>query len=165
MSYTSTASATHTYSTVDIENVVRRFSADIKMIAQSSGAITEATAATYVHDVELLAKNEYLREVDITLLDGTKEVKAANYIVNNESGELTTSRPGGVLWPKVDNPDFRIVLFYTSKYTAAAKESFRSKLKIGWTPTNVDTSHSTLTSSGGRDYVSNGFGMQRKDFT
>ena len=39
-----------------------------------------------------------------------------------------------------------------------------AKLKIGWTPTNADTSHSGLAASGGRDYASNSFGMQRKDW-
>ena len=40
----------------------------------------------------------------------------------------------------------------------------KGRLKIGWVPTNADTSHTTLARSGGRDYASNGFGMQRKDF-
>ena len=31
--------------------------------------------------------------------------------------------------------------------------------------TSEDTSHSTLTPAGGRDYASNSFGMQRKDWT
>ena len=38
------------------------------MIAQSSGAITEACAHDYAHDVELLAKEGYLKSVDLTLL-------------------------------------------------------------------------------------------------
>jgi hypothetical protein len=46
----------------------------------------------------------------------------------------------------------------------AAKEQMRGRLKINWTPTSIDTSHSTLKASGGRDYTSNAFGMQRKDF-
>ena len=39
------------------------------------------------------------------------------------------------------------------------------KLKINWVPSTVDLSHSTLTSNANRDYVSNGYGMQRKDFS
>ena len=77
---------------------------------------------------------------------------------------LTSSRPGGVLWPKVAGPYLRIILGYTSAYTAAAKEAIKSKLKINWSPTDVDTSHSSLKSAGGRDYVSNAYGMQRKDW-
>lgn len=164
MSRTATASATHTYTTVDIEKVARRFSADIVMIAQSSAAITEAKAHEYAHDVELLAKNGYLKKVDITLLSGTTEVRAAQYVVSTAAGDLTMSRPGGVLWPRVVSPDFRIVLFYTDDYTLEARQGLSGKLKIGWTPTSADTSHSTLSGSGGRDYASNGWGMQRKDF-
>jgi hypothetical protein len=38
------------------------------------------------------------------------------------------------------------------------------KLKINWGPTSDDTSHVMLKSAGNRDYASNAFGMQRKDF-
>jgi hypothetical protein len=75
------------------------------------------------------------------------------------------SRPGGVLWPRLPNADLRIVLHHNDAYDAAAKEKMRNKLNLSWVPTNVDTSHSTLDSSAGRDYVSNGYGMQRKDFS
>ena len=45
----------------DIETVVRRFKADLVMIAQSTGAFTEAKARDYAHDVEVLAKEGYLK--------------------------------------------------------------------------------------------------------
>ena len=50
-------------------------------------------------------------------------------------------------------------------YDNAAKEKMSPKLKINWVPSTVDLSHSTLTSNANRDYVSNGYGMQRKDFS
>ena len=74
------------------------------------------------------------------------------------------SRPGGVLWPRVAAPYFRIVLSYTNAYTDAARERMRGRLKIPWVPTSADTSHSGLKLSGGRDYASNGWGLQRKDY-
>jgi hypothetical protein len=40
----------------------------------------------------------------------------------------------------------------------------KSKLRINWTPTDANTSHSSLTRSGGRSYASNGWGMQRRDY-
>jgi hypothetical protein len=52
MSYAVTA--TNTYTTLDVETVVRRFTADLVMIAQSSGAMTETEARNYAHDVEAL---------------------------------------------------------------------------------------------------------------
>jgi hypothetical protein len=61
-------------------------------------------------------------------------------------------------------PYLRMVLGYSSTYTATAKEAFKEQLKINWSPTNADTSHSALNSAGGRDYASNAYGMQRRDW-
>jgi len=149
MSHTATAS--HTYSVADVEVVLRRFTADIVMIASSSGAITEEKARTYAHDAEVLAKAGYLSKVDLTLFNGGVEVRAVTYEVNTSSGALSTSRPGGVMWPRVQNPDFRIVLSYTADYTPIAREQMKAKLKIGWVPSTADTSHSSLATGGGRD--------------
>ena len=159
-----TATATATYTTTDIEKVVRRVTTDLVMIADSSGAITADKARDYGHDIELLAKNGYLKKVDVTLLSAGVEKRAVRYEVNTVSGSLTSSRPGGVLWPKVASPYLRLVLSYTSAYDDAARGKMASKLKIGWSPTDADTSHSGLAASGGRDYASNSFGMQRKDW-
>src|ERR1051326_3484910 len=144
MTYAVTASETETYSVADVETVMRRFTADIVMIATSSAAITEAKAREYAHDAELLAKEGYLAAVDLTLFSAGVEVRASRYEVNTASGELTTSRPGGVLWPRLENAQFRIVLYYTDDYTDAARERIGGKLMIGWPPTNADRSHSTL---------------------
>jgi hypothetical protein len=167
VSYSETYSDTYsdTYSVVDVEVVMRRVSADLVMIASSSRAITEIEAVNYAHDIELLAKRGFLKYVDVTLMNGASELKALRYEVNTESGALTTSRPGGVMWPRMDGAKLRIVLRYTDEYTAAEKEKMRPKLRINWTPTNVDTSHSSLSQSANRDYVSNAFGMRRKDFS
>ncbi|MEX0619124.1 MAG: hypothetical protein WDZ76_00505 [Pseudohongiellaceae bacterium] len=159
-----TYSATESYTTADVEVVMRRVTADFVMIASSTGAITEERARNWAHDVELLAKKGYLNAVDITLLSNGVEQKATCYTVNPESGELTMSRPGGVLWPKVQNPDLRIVLSYTNSYDSSAREDMRNKLRISWRPTLVDTSHSSLKFNANRSYTSNGYGMQRKDF-
>lgn len=162
MSQTRTASAT--YTTTDIENVVRRMRADLAMIADSTGAWTAQQAADYAYDIEVLAKAGYLAWVDITLLQSGIELKAVRFNVDTDAGALTTSRPGGVLWPRVSGANLRIVISYTDAYTSEAQEATRKKLKIGWTTSYDDTSHSRLNSSGGRNYVSNAYGMQRKDW-
>jgi hypothetical protein len=159
-----TATATATYTTTDIEKVVRRVTTDLVMIADSSGAITADMARDYGHDIELFAKKGYLKKVDVTLLSGITEVRAVRYDVNIASGSLTSNRPGGVLWPRVSSPYLRIVLFHTDDYTDAARQAMSGRLKIGWSPTNADTSHGGLTASGSRDYVSNSYGMQRRDW-
>lgn len=164
MSYTVADTYTYSYTITNIETVVRRFTADIVMIAQSSGAITEATARDYAHDIEALAKGGYLKKVDITLFSGSTEVRATQYVVSTSAGDLTMSRPGGVMWPRVAAPYLRIVLTHTEAYGTAATEAMKGKLRMGWTPTDADTRHSGLIQTGGRNYVSNGWGMRRKDY-
>jgi hypothetical protein len=164
---TSAYSVTNTYTSADIENVLRRFTADIVMIAQATGAITEAKAREYAADVELLAKKGYLATVDLTLLSGGSsgvEKRAVKYTVNTAAGDLTSSRPGGIMWPKVNDPHLRIVLHYSSSYTETARAALKPKLNISWSPTDADTTHRFLTESGGRDYASNAWSMQRKDY-
>lgn len=164
MSYPTSESVSYSWTTADIGTVVNRFRADILMIAQSSVAITEALALEYAHDVEVLAKEGYLESVDLTLFSKGAEVRAVRYDVETEAGDLTMSRPGGVRWPKVTNPEFRIILTYNSTFTTVAEQKVKVKLKRVWKTSNYDTSHSTLSSLSGRDYVSNGWGMRRKDF-
>ena len=166
-SLTQTRSNTDTYTSTNIANAVRRMDADLRMIAQSTGAITEAKARDYAHDIEALAQAGYLRSVDLTLLTGGAygtEVAAVTYVVNVAAGGLTTSLPGGVLWPVVASPYLRIVLSYTGAYDQTARGRMASRLKIGWSPTDADTRHLALSRSGGRDYVSGGYGLQRSDF-
>lgn len=162
MSQTRTASAT--YTVADIENVVRRTKADLIMIGDSTGAWTPSEAANYAHDIEVLAKGGYLAWIDITLIYKGFEMKAVRFEVDTNAGSLTTSRPGGVLWPRLSGASLRLIVGYTDAYTAAVRESTKSKLKLGWGPSNADTSHTNLNSSGVRSYVSNAYGMQRKDW-
>lgn len=161
----STATSSYTYTTTDVEKVVRRLRADLTMIAQNTGAISENEAREYAEDIEALAKRGFLKKVDLTLLSDGKEVKAAVYTVNDQGGDLTAAAPGGVTWPRVNAPYLRIVLSHTPAYTAQEKEAMRPRLNINWTPTSVDLSHSNLTAVGGRDYMSNGWAMQRKDYS
>ena len=161
MSYSATE--TYSWTNVDVQKVVRRFRADVMMIAQSTGAITEDDAGKWAHDVEFLAKKNYLNRVDLTLFSGATEVCAANYSVDT-SGNLGMNRPGGVEWPRVPYGRLRIIISYTPEYDAAAKYATRQSLLLSWTDTSEDISHSTLKAQGGREYSSNGWGFERTDF-
>ena len=161
----STYTSTSTYSVVDVENVVRRFAADIVMAANSTGAMTEATARNYARDIEALAKGGYLQAVDLTLLKFGLELRAVRYDVTTDAGGLSSSRPGGMLWPREPSGNLRVVVWYTSAYDDAAREKMKGKLEVSWGPSSDDTSHSGLRQQNSRDYASGGFGMQRKDFT
>lgn len=157
--------SSYTYTESDIEAVLRLFTADIVMIAQSSGALTESKARHYAHDVEALAKKGYLAWVDLTLFSNGAEVEATRYTVNTSGNDLVSSRPGGVMWPRVSNPFFQIILSYTSAYDSSAREAMRPHLLIPWGPTSADTNHSSLKASGGRDYSSNGWSLQRQNYS
>ncbi|GAB2930852.1 HORMA-1 domain-containing protein [Hafnia psychrotolerans] len=161
MSYSSTE--TSTYTTTDVEAVMRRTTADLVMIAASTGAITETRAREWAHDIELLAKNGYLNYVDLTLMSNGVEQRATRFYVN-DSGGLANERPGDARWPKIQGAHLRIVLTYLSTYDQAAKQRLTSKMNISWSPCSDDISHSGLTQKAGREYSSNGYGMQRKDY-
>jgi hypothetical protein len=164
MTQTRTASATATYTILDIEKVVRRVKADLVMIADSTGGWTSDETLRYAQDIELLAKGGYLKYVDVTLLSDGVEQKAVRFDVDTEAGGLTSSRPGGVLWPRVAAAELRIVIGYTDDYTTAAREAMKPKLKVNWKASTADTSHSSLNRAGGRDYASNAYGMPRRDW-
>lgn len=155
---------TYTYSVADVETAFRRFSADIFMIADSTCAISREEAANYAHDAEYLAKQGFLIHVDVTLFSAGVEQKAARYIINESAGSLTSSRPGGVMWPQMPSPVLRVIFKPTPAFDAAKRAAHQPKLKISWEPTSADTSHSKLSQSGGRNYVSNAYGIQRQDF-
>lgn len=162
-SYSSTT--TNTYTVADVEKVVRSIKADLIMIAGSTKAMTIEKAEDYAHDIELLAKNNYLAKVDVTLVSALKlEINAAIYEFQNEDA-FGTGRPGGVMWPYTSDGRIRIILSYTEKYRMEKENANKLSLKINWQPSYVDTSHSHLTSSGSRGYSSNGFGANRSDFS
>lgn len=162
---TQSATVSATFTVTDIEKVVRRVKADFLMIAESTGGWTVTEAQNYVHDIELLTKEGYLSYADLTLLSDGAEVKASRFNVNEDASGLTGARPGDAMWPKVSNPKLRLVLGHTTAYTDDAKKRLAPKLKIGWTASYEDISHAKLTSSGQRDYVSNSYGIQRKDWS
>jgi Bacterial HORMA domain family 1 len=81
MSATYTSSASHTYTVADVENVVRNFRADLRMMAESSGTRTREDVDNYADDIGYFAKKKYIRYVDVTLLDGVEEIRAVRYLV------------------------------------------------------------------------------------
>lgn len=167
MTYATTG--TQTYTALDVEAVFRSFKADLRMIAASTSALTAAKAEDYCYDAEYLAKKGYLASVDVTLMDRSgEEVRAAHYTVNTTAGDLTSTRPGGVLWPKTLDGSLRVLLFYTHewyKLTDDGRAHISVPLKINWGPSSADYSHSTLKLGGGRAFASSVYGLERKDFS
>lgn len=161
----STYSSTSTYTVADIEKVMRSVKADLIIIATTTKAMTETDAANYANDIEVLAKKNHLEYADVTLMDGSSEVRAIKYEFQTE-GATGSERPGGVTWPlipKDQGGSIRIHLRYTASSTAEKRAEL--PLKISWVPSSTDTSHKDLNTSAGRGYSSNGFGTNRKDFS
>jgi len=159
-----TASKTATYTEADILRVTTSVRADLMMIGDSTGLWTPQGAQDRAHDIEELAKAGYLKRADIMLYSNGVEVRAVRFDVNVATGGLTSSRPGGVRWPRVVNPELRVVLTYTEAYTTDSAAVIATRLKISWGPTTLDTSHASLSSANGRSYISNSYGIQRKDW-
>ena len=159
-----TATSTATYTHADIRDVVRQFRTDLTMIAESSGGWTASEVADRVHDVELLAIGGYLDFVDVTLSSGGIERSARCWTVDTDAGGLKANRPGGVIWPRYNDAVLRMTLGYTDDYDDAARAAISKKQSLVWSPTNRDISHSSLQADGGRNYASNGYGLQRRDW-
>lgn len=159
-----TGTATETYSTTDVDYVFRRVGVDFRMIAESTGAISLAKADDYQADINLLAREGCLIWVDVTLFSGNEEIQARRYNVNTQATGLANSRPGGTLWPRVNNPSLQIVWGETDLWSQL-KYSGKLKLRCMWTTTSVDVSHQSLTASGSRNYVSNAFGVTCQDYS
>ncbi|RLM19142.1 hypothetical protein BIY29_17045 [Brenneria alni] len=161
----STYSTTSTYTVADIEKVMRSVKADLIIIAITTKAMTEDEAANYAHDIEVLAKKNHLEYADVTLMNGSSEVRAIKYEFQTE-GATGSERPGGVTWPltpKENGGRIRIHLRYTESSSAEKRAGL--PLKFSWVPASTDTSHKDLNSSAARGYSSNGFGANRKDFS
>ncbi len=161
-SMSATVAATTTYSVTDIENVMRNFGADLHMIAQSSNTRTRRDVDDLIHDITLMAKEECIDFVDVTLLSNGQEVRAVKYVINEDSSTLTSTRPGGVLWPSILGASLRIIVGGNSKWHSNPIAT--NRLYKTWGSTDVGTSHSQLATSSGRNFVSNGYGLERKDY-
>ena len=165
MSVSNSSTVTSSYTVADVAKVVRSIEADLVMIASSTGAVSENKAREYAHDIELLAKSDYLAKVDLTLISASEnEVKALTYLFITENAS-SSARPGGVMWPSTPSGRLRVILSYTDKYRAQREQAKKLPLKIKWSPSYDDTSHSSLSSSGSRGYSSNGFGANRNDYS
>lgn len=156
---------TSTYTIADVEKVVRSIKADLVMIASSTKAITESKAREYAHDIELLAKNDYLAKVDVTLMSSfNSELKAIKYVFQTEDAS-GAARPGGVLWPYTPDGRIRIILSYTNKYWNESEKVTKLSFNVNWVATTENTNHSSLSASGERGYSSNGYGANRSDYS
>ena len=159
-----TRTATRSYTDLDVEKVVTRVGTDMRMIADSTRGWDAVTTANCVHDVQALAVAGYLEAIDLTLLDAEREVKAARFVVSESASGWANQRPGDALWPRLANPELRIVLIHNASYDEEARRKMASKLKNNWGACLTDIDHGSLQRGGNRSYASSSYGMQRTDW-
>jgi hypothetical protein len=160
-----TATKTATYTDADVAKCMTSVRADLMMIGDSTGGLSEQEARDYADDIEVLAKAGYLEWVDVTLLSYGVEQRAARFTPSADASGWTSSRPGGVRWPRVAGAEVRVVIKWAGGCTPEAKAAIKQKLRISWGPTDVNTDHANLNDNSSRDYASNAFGMRRKDWS
>lgn len=167
MSSSASSTATSTF-TQDVQNVVRKFKADLRGFAESTAGMTRDHADDISYDVETLCLGGYLKEVQVVLFSGQQKQRATTYLINSQNERRVTDRPGAAIWPKVYNPHLTVILLYTPAYhalTEQQRQQVAATLKCSWSPSSVSTDHRDLRASGERGYNSNAFGFERKDYT
>jgi Bacterial HORMA domain family 1 len=169
MSETYSESATHTFTASDVGKVLDCFAADFDGMGQSTGLRTRDDTKAVAADVKLMAQSGYLAAVNIYLKNAAGSViRAAKYQVNTNAGTLAASRPGNYLWPRTPGGQLCVHVTHTYAWWELSdlqRELFKSRLLRPWGTLNLDTSFPTLTRVFDRNYVSNGFGLQKTLFT
>lgn len=75
----STYSSTNTYTVADVKEGMCSFKAHLIVIATTIKAMTNEDAGNYAHDIEVRAKTNHLEYADVTLMNGSSEVRAIKY--------------------------------------------------------------------------------------
>lgn len=169
MSEAYSESATHTFTMADVGRVLDCFAADLDGIGQSTGLRTRDDTKAIAADVKLMAQKGYLAEVNIYLKTASGTIiRAAKYEVNTNAGTLTASGPGNYLWPRTPGGQLCVHVTHTYAWWELSdlqRAFFESRLLRPWGILNLDTSFPTLRQVFDRNYVSNGFGLQKTLFT
>ena len=168
MSETYSESITRTFTTLDVGKVIDCFAADLDGVGQSTGLLTREYTKAVAADVKLIAQQGYLAEVNLYLKDITgKTIRAAKYEVSTDGASLTASRPGNYLWPRTPSGQLCVHVTYSQTWwnlSETQKANFRRRLGLKWGTLDLDTSFPMLTRYRDRNYVSNGFGLQKSVF-
>jgi hypothetical protein len=146
---TCTVAQTTTYTAVDVGKVLDCFAADFDMQAQATGLRSREDARATSDDVKTMAKQGYLKEVNVYLEDETSRiVRAAKYEVSTDAALWTSRRPGNNLWPRLRGGWLKVYVVWSDAWwqlSDARREAFRDGLQRRWGTWDIDTSFPTLT--------------------
>lgn len=168
MSETYSESVTRTFTTADVGKVLDCFAADLDGMGQSTGLRTREDTKAVAADVKFMSQQGYLAEVNLYLKDTNgKTIRAAKYVVSTNGASLTASRPGNYLWPRTPGGQLCVHVTYSQTWwnlSETQKANFKQRLGLQWGLLDLDTSFPMLTRYSDRNYVSNGFGLQKSVF-
>jgi len=157
----------YTYTVADVRKVMDQVRADMRMAAESSGAMTLARVDSIMGDVTKYAENEYLSRLLIRLLgaDGTT-LKAAEYEILTDAGMLTASHAGNMMWPRVTGTSIVMLVTTNDAYDrmdSASKDEFEKTLSNSWEATKAP-SLAHLAAIADRNYVSKAYGVKKTSY-
>jgi hypothetical protein len=149
--------------------VLRSFAADLAMMVASSGVggWSREQIDWLVADLVSYADGKYLSAIDVTLLYGSVEVRAARYAVSESAETWGGDRPGNSLWPRTPGGHIQISTLWTVRWlglSSGDKATFRASLNFGWTDSELDLSHRGLVQRQDRRFASNGFGLEKATY-
>jgi hypothetical protein len=162
-----TATRTNTYTLVDVRKAFEGVEADLRMLARRTEARDQKWAEDVAHDILELARGEYLERVDVMFFDRNGVERRARRYTPEAGVVRDGQRPGENGWPTDRLGRLSTVLTYTKKWwrlTDAQRDAYRRRLRINWSPSKIDTSHSSLRRTGGRTYASSGYAVERTDW-
>lgn len=164
-----TATVTETYTRADVRKVFEKFCADYRLAARATELLSEEDAESTAEDVVAFAEADYVKAVHLVLRQANGAiVRAEEYLVTKTAAGLMDARPGGCIWRPVPGGSLAVVLDPSHTWEALTEQQkgrFRAKLNGSWGPIVFDTTYSGLSRSPARDYVSNGYGLQRSSIT
>lgn len=162
---------TNTYTVLDIRKTFESLEADIRTIVRRTNTWDIAYVDDVLHDVLVLAENDYLATIDVTQLDANdKPLHAVRYTINTNGTVSSGDRAGqNNDWMEVANSKLVVILSYTPKWrekTDAARRAFMSEngFRINWVRSSIDTRYPGLTSSQAQTYASNGYELSKRNF-
>lgn len=133
-----------------IKKVFEGLENDLLVIAKSTGKWSPKYAQKVIHDIFKFSEKNYLKSVDIMLLDIEDNPIIANkYIVGLKKRKFKGKHTEKSNWSVSKNSSLVVVINYNLSWRRLAlknKKEFMKKhnLKIGWIPSNIDTNYSHL---------------------
>jgi len=127
-----------------IRKAFNSFKPDLKIIGESTTKWDNNYVNEVSHDVLKLAEFNYIKAIDVILLDLEKEpMQIATYYVNVKKQPSDETEEIDMEWPNIKDSKLAVVLHYNSLWhslTYEQKIEFMKKndFKIAWEPSNID---------------------------